>query len=205
MVVEKSAQGVVKSFNYDKLGHIVSSTVYATRSQTIDNLELLKSSNDRTNHFIYDNAGRERYRLSSKGRIIERRYDNVGNVIAEIKHEHILNLSDFNEDQIQKKLVTKEDHSREVDFNYDAVGRLISQVNPKGSVTQYSYDATGNVLTKTEANKAVWTYKYNEVNQLIETRSPETLVGQERRSIISRDSYDSFGNLISKMLTIKKL
>ena len=206
VTVELSAEGIAKSYQYDKLGKVTSSTQYATRVPltdltSFDSSKLIKSSNDRTSNFVYDAAGRELYRISSEGRVLERRYDGVGNVIAELTHAVPLHLTFYTEGNIKKALEEQDKNAKLTAYEYDAAGRLLSQVNTLQAKTQYTYDAEGNVLSKTEANQALWTYKYDEANQLIETESPITKIatsrGQEQRSIITRNSYDSFGNLIS--------
>ncbi|KTD35412.1 putative deoxyribonuclease RhsA [Legionella moravica] len=198
--VELSAEGIAKSYQYDNLGHVISSTVHAERATfSNDTLNLNTSVNDRTNHFVYDAAGREVYRISSAGKVVERRYDGVGNVIAELTHSIPVHLAQYNEEAI-KNTMAQDQRARVTAYEYDAVGRLITQVNAEHAATHYTYDAEGNVLTKAEANQAVWTYQYDEANQLVETRSPSIKVstarGQEWRSILTRNSYDSFGNLI---------
>lgn len=204
--IELSAEGIAKSYQYDNLGKVITSTQYATRVPlkdyaSIDTLHLIKSSNDRTSHFVYDSAGRELYRISSEGRVLERRYDGVGNVIAELTHATPLHLSYYNEEGIKNALKAQEKQAKITGYEYDAAGRLLSQKNAQQATTHYSYDAQGNVLSKTEANQALWTYQYDEANQLIETRSPNikitTALGEEQRSIITRHTYDSFGNLIA--------
>ncbi|KTD81887.1 LysM peptidoglycan-binding domain-containing protein [Legionella worsleiensis] len=201
LIAELSAEGIAKSYQYDNLGHVVASTIHSTRTAYSNGtFKIIASTNDRTNHFVYDAAGREVYRISSEGRVVERRYDGVGNVLAQLTHSIPVQLSQYNEHDIKKALI--QDHgARETVYEYDAVGRLVSQVNAEHAATYYTYDAEGNVLSKTEANKAVWTYQYDEVNQLVETRSPSIKVttarGQEWRSVVTRNSYDSFGNVIA--------
>ncbi|KGP64421.1 hypothetical protein EP47_11685 [Legionella norrlandica] len=204
LCLEISPQGVAKSYQYDKLGHVLASTVHATLVASDGNVSVFTapvSTKDRTNHFVYDAAGRELYRVSSEGRVLERRYDAAGNVIKEFKHSELIKLAHFTEESIKRAFENMADSVRATSFEYDTAGRLISQTNPQQTSVQYSYDNSGNVLRKTEANQAVWTYHYDEVNQLIETISPAILVtssaGQERRSIITRNVYDNFGNLIS--------
>jgi YD repeat-containing protein len=205
VAIELSAEGIAKSYQYDNLGRVIASTQYATRVTLadlnhLDSSHLLKSTNDRTSHFVYDTAGRELYRISSEGRVLERRYDEVGNIVAELTHATPLHLSLYNEAGIKNALKAQEKQAKRTGYEYDAAGRLLTQVNAQQTKTQYSYDAEGNVLSKTEANKALWTYKYDEANQLIETKSPNTKIttslGTEQRSIITRNTYDSFGNLI---------
>lgn len=173
---EISPQGVVKSYQYDNLDNLIASTQYATRIQFTDfsQLKLIATKNDRTITYKYDAAGRERYRVSSEGQILERTYDAVGNVIKERTFSDANNLERLSQ------------------YTYDAAGRLILKTNAKNETISYSYDAENNLATKTEINKAVWIYKYDEANQLIETHSPVS-------GLITRNFYDSFGNLTSQI------
>ncbi|CEG56033.1 conserved protein of unknown function [RHS_repeat] [Legionella fallonii LLAP-10] len=204
VTIELSAEGIAKSYEYDNVGHVIASTVYATRVPstgliTLDSQHLIKSANDRTNHFVYDAAGQEVYRVSSEGRVLERRYDGVGNIITELTHATPLHLSHYTLAGIKNALQYQDKQAKITRYEYDAAGRLLTQANAQHAETHYTYDAQGNVLSKSEANHALWTYLYDETNQLIESRSPSTKVitasGQEQRSIITRHSYDSFGNL----------
>ncbi|MFI4962718.1 MAG: hypothetical protein ACHP6H_02555, partial [Legionellales bacterium] len=204
LTTELSAQGIAKSYDYDELGNLTASTQYATRMPLTDftqlsSISLIKSSKDRTNQYIYDAAGRERYRISAEGRVLERTYDSVGNITQELIHLKPVNLSDYTEAGIKKELISQAVNARQVHYKYDATGRLLSQVNASENEIQYIYDNEGNVVRKIEANKALWYYKYDEANQLIQSTSPLVLVtstkGKEQRAIITRNTYDSFGNL----------
>lgn len=206
LAIELSAEGIAKSYQYDNLGNLIASTVYAARVSltnltALNHLSLTKSANDRSSHFVYDAAGRELYRISGEGRVLERRYDGVGNVVAELTHATPLHLSLYNEEVIKKALYAENKQAKLTSYEYDAAGRLLTEVNTQKATTHYTYDAQGNVLSKTEANQALWTYQYDEANQLIETRSPSikvtTALGQEQRSVVTRHSYDNFGNLIT--------
>ena len=110
-------------------------------------------------------------------------------------------MSLYSEAGIKNALKAQEQQAKRTGYEYDAAGRLITQENAQKTKTKYSYDSEGNVLSKTEANQATWTYIYDEANQLIETKSPNTKITtglkQEQRSIITRNTYDSFGNLIA--------
>jgi YD repeat-containing protein len=78
LVKEVSSQGVAKSYQYDALGHVISRTAYATmfklnNQYDISTLTFTTDVKDRINHYLYDTAGREIYRISGEGRVIERR------------------------------------------------------------------------------------------------------------------------------------
>jgi YD repeat-containing protein len=206
LIKELSAQGIAKSYQYDEVGNLIASTLYATpftmdQGFSFETMRLATSSKDRTNHFLYDAAGREQYRISSEGRVLERRYDAVGNVIQELTHATLAQLSTYSLETVRKALHLRDNDAKITQYDYDASGRLLSEINNQKNAIQYSYDAEGNVLTKTAANHAIWTYRYDETNQLIETIAPATLIttasGQVTRAVITRNRYDSFGNLIS--------
>lgn len=204
LIKELNAKGCGKTYQYDALGNLLSTTQYAKKIplsglESLDDISFLPSVNDRTQHYVYDAAGRELYRISSEGRVIERRYDAVGNVTEQVTHGRLLQLPHYNESTISTALALAEKSARVLSYDYDAAGRLLSQTNDADEVTQYTYDAQGNVLTKTLANKALWQYEYDAANQLIKTTSPAMWVntekGKEWRSLITLNDYDSFGNL----------
>lgn len=208
LIKELSAQGYAKAYQYDDLGNLTSTTQYAKKitvngGEALDDIQFSTSTNDRTQYFIYDAAGRELYRISSEGRVIERRYDAVGNVIKQLTHGKLLQLSNYTESSITAALGSADESARKLSYEYDAAGRMLSQTNDKKELTQYSYDAQGNVLAKTEANKALWLYEYDEANQLIKTTSPSTYMntekGKESRCVITLTYYDNFGNLCKQV------
>ncbi|WP_058534249.1 pre-toxin TG domain-containing protein [Legionella saoudiensis] len=208
MIIELSPQGVAKSYIYNELNQVISCTRYATlitgddiASLTLDTLA--HSKQDRTNYFVYDAAGRERYRISAEGQVVERRYDEIGNVIAQITHaQRVTTLKDTTLTGLNDFFAT-DSNARSSTYSYDALGRLEKEVNAKNLETSYQYDSNGNVLQKIEANKAVWTYSYDELNRLTETVSPQVWVMDNQhqktlRSIITQTEYDSFGNVITE-------
>ena len=200
LIKELSPSGAATAYSYDALGNISSTTQYATffnySGYDISTLTFTAHAKDRSKHSLYDAAGRELYRISSEGRIIERSYDAVGNVLQEINHTLLFKANSYTLHDI-KKTLEAELQALSTDFNYDATGRLVLQKKAGQIMQQFTYDAQGNVLSKTEANKAVWSYKYDAANQLIETISPAVVIGQTTRSISTLLAYDSFGNLIA--------
>lgn len=207
---EMSAAGVVTRYQYNEAGNVVASTCFARlvdkNACTDDNFltQVTASSNDRTSRFLFDRAGREVYRISAAGEVIERQYDAVGNVLFEIKHAEKAG-SDCDIDTLRKQLAKSGKNEHKTAFEYDTANRLLSKVEGEQNSTRYSYDKSGNVASKTEANLARWTYHYNECNQLIEIIAPETWVTtlengvyqDRRRAVKTTNEYDSFGNLVT--------
>ena len=195
MRYELSAEGVVTGFDYDAAGNRIKTHQYATRltlaqSQDPHWIQFIQSSiDDRITRSIFDEAGRERFRMSPSGVVSERRYDAVGNVLAELTTTSDLSSS------------PRVKHA----YEYDAIGRLVSQTDALKHRVRYDYDRNNNVIAKTDENQAIWTYRYNEANQLIETQAPATVVidwidglrQKTTRSIITQNEYDSFGNIIA--------
>lgn len=210
LVLEISPRGVAKSYQYNELDQVISCTRYATLvPQSLSPIELnqlQQSEEDRTQSFIYDKAGREIYRISPEGQIVERQYDAVGNVIAQLTHAQKIKPQHQNLETLIK-LLAKDHTARVSTYKYDAAGRMRQETNAALYQTTYDYDNNGNVIQKTEASKVIWTYRYNETNQLIETTSPITkLINaqklHEARAIITQTTYDSFGNICSEVRDI---
>lgn len=206
---ELSANGIARAYFYDGAGNIIANLQYAVpleHSTLRDDWQnqILTSGQDRLTRFVYDAAGREVYRVSAEGRVLERRYDALGNVINEIVHHERFVISSGVKSDL-RQILKADEQAIITSFTYDDVSRLVAKTDAKQQTTRYRYDNNSNLLAKNEANSAEWTYVYDEANQLIETHSPSTLImsleaGQwlaKTRSILTRNSYDSFGNVIS--------
>lgn len=189
---QASAAGVITAYRYDAAGNQLESHQYATRLNTTQLADpdwtrfIQSSSDDRITRAIYDAAGRASHRISSSGQVVERQYDAVGNVIAEISH-----ATGFTNDIHLTR------------YQYDTAGRLLNQTDAAQHTTRYQYDKNNNVISKTDANNAVWRYRFSDTNQLIETIAPATSFStytngvwrEETRSVITQNKYDSFGNI----------
>ena len=84
-----SAEGIVTAYEYDDwVMSFQYCLCYSDSDYRLNPLDTntFKNANDRTRHFVYDAAGHERYRISAEGRVIERRYDGVGHIIAQLTH-----------------------------------------------------------------------------------------------------------------------
>lgn len=204
LIKELSPQGAAKSYEYDSLGQVISTTQYASFFQydegyDLNQVEFISQNKDRTTRFIFDAAGRELYRISGEGRVIERRYDDLDNVTQELKYSVLFRTGPYTIDNLKTVLNLQEAKAASTDYQYDAAGLLLTKQTNKQFKEEYQYDAQGNLIQKTDPKGAIWTYVYNETNQLIETQAPLIQVGQTKRNIITRSSYDSFGNVISEI------
>ena len=210
LIAESNPSGYVISYHYDEADNLVMSTRHATALSNeqlakADWAESLKTgAGDRISRFVFDACGRELYRISAEGHVVERRYDANGNVLAEIAHEKSIKAGVLDLKAVQEALGKDTAAEHLTTFEYDVAGRLLAKTDANLQTTSYSYDKNNNVVKKIDANKACWTYKYDEANQLIESISPETTVStwkngvlvDEKRAIKTQNVYDSFGNLV---------
>ncbi|MDI9818713.1 hypothetical protein [Legionella sp. PL877] len=205
LIASLSPGGIATGFCYDKLGHQQATIRYAVLFRGAEVNEewqtrLTASNEDRITRFIYDSAGREIYRISPEGRVMKRRYDAVGNVVAEVAHQQRIQLG-YNDWQG----VADNPLDRVSRYTYDALGRLLAKIEAGTKTTSYAYDGNDNLISKTEANQAVWRYEYDQANQLVAVHSPVTTITSHQgagwqsasRSVTRRNVYDSFGNLIT--------
>ncbi|WP_169733781.1 RHS repeat protein, partial [Legionella fairfieldensis] len=205
LVYQLSPEGAVTRYDYDGASRRIATCQYATRLNPtgLDAQwpeRVMASTADRLTRFVFDAAGRERYRISAEGRVLERCYDAVGNVVAEVRHTW--RLADGA--PLSKDALEDDKGAQRTRWTYDTLGRLVQKTDAAGGQTAYTYDGNNNVITQTDARQARWTYGYDEANQLVETRSPEVSVtgeaaGQwvsETRAILTRHTYDSFGNVV---------
>ncbi|MGQ3891435.1 glycosyl hydrolase 108 family protein [Legionella sp. CNM-4043-24] len=208
-----SAEGVVSAFRYDAAGQLLEKTEHAqllTREERErdDFMAAVRvSGNDRHTQSLFDAAGRELYRISPGGSVVERRYDAVGNVLSEISHARLVKVKPYDLGELRTALGTASPSDRLSVFAYDAAGRLQLKTDAMNHETRYDYDDNGNVLTRQEANGACWTYVYDACDRLIETSTPQTTFSvyrngryeDETRAIINKNEYDAFGNLTAEI------
>ena len=214
-----SGSGAITTYQYDASGHVIArrqhenTLDYALRNTENWFEKITYSRADRITRSVFDAAGRESYRISPTGHVVERIYDDADNVIAEIAHYQQVQLNDYSLEQLQTTLGVRSSRDHMASYHYDENGRLLDKTDANLQKTSYVYDNNGNLISKTDANKAIWKYTYNESNQLIDTISPAISISRWRndqlvrttRSVITRNSYDSFGNIISVIRDVEGL
>lgn len=210
LITQVSPSGAITSYQYDEVGNVIATTRYAI---TLTNTQLVKedwstqikqSANDRTTRAVFDAAGREVYRISATGKVVEREYDAVGNVVLERTYAKSYTINTYTCQAISESLAKDDAHDAITAYQYDVVNRLEVKTDALKHKTKYTYDKNNNVASKTDANNACWSYEYDEANQLVKTISPQTSISRyegsrlisEQRSVITLNEYDSFGNLI---------
>ena len=204
------AIGQVQVFTYDALGNAVQTITYA-QSIAKDSASLhdavAHSMNDRCSRRVFDAAGRERFSISSIGRVMERRYDASGNVITEIAHASILPNTLKSLAEVEHYFKDSNLNDRVQAYSYDAADRLSSKNNAQGLKESFDYDRSGNVISKRDTAGQIWHYEYDDCNQKITMHSPKVQLSyfengnlkRQTRSIETAFVYDAFGNVIQKI------
>lgn len=200
-----NAGGYVREYQYDESGNVIAEITFAkplTKDQNDISEAPSPCSNDRILRHVYDKAGRERYRVSGDGTVIERQFDDNGNVSKEI--HHALKFSDLpiSYQNLNNFYTSDTSSDRVTVFHYDNANRISDKINEAQNVEHYDYDENDNVLKKTDVAGRVWSYSYDKENQLITASSPEHLLSvykegkcvNERRQVVTQYEYDSFGN-----------
>ncbi len=95
---------------------------------------------------VYDIHNRERFILKSNGALIEKRYNHLGLLTAEIEYANAVEIDHNNLVLTEADItpVASAEDKRTENF-YDAAGKLIVQVK-NNQITEYSYDAAGRVI-----------------------------------------------------------
>lgn len=197
IAAEIDAEGGMVEYLYNEENQVQQRKRYAT-PVTVSNLALVNSSlaaqqnvavssirppslnnSDRREVYLYDFAGRLRYTITaaatplglSAATVVERRYDGVGRLVAEVAYASQLNSTDFEQivSSLREPLVddglimvrlssgayriisiaTDAQQDRVNQNIYDADGLLIGRLDADKRYTAYSYDAAGHLSAST--------------------------------------------------------
>ncbi len=161
----------------------------------------------RTTRHIYDDAGRERFRIASDGTVQEMRPDALGRNVEVLSYGAVVQDQEWTADALEEVLAGVQDvrHSRQ---EFDAAGRVTARFDAFNAVERYTYDGLGQVLQYTDKNLATWTYGYDAAGRRTSETSPQVVVstvaadgsvGSVSRSIVTRTEFDIFGNVVRRI------
>lgn len=196
----------VTSMAYDTAGRVIRQTQRANAIETLPTTLTLNSvygslrlddTRDRTTHWAYDTAGRQRYEVDAERYVTERVYDALGRERQTIRYDARITLPTSVSVTSVKAAVPATPGARDVvtESGYDTAGRLIEQVDGEQVVTRYTLDALGRVQSKVSAfgrpEKIQTDYTYDAAGRkLTETLAPGTAV-----AATTRYSYDGMGRV----------
>ncbi|KPK42916.1 MAG: hypothetical protein AMJ78_00720 [Omnitrophica WOR_2 bacterium SM23_29] len=191
-------------------------SAYFTYHPTFTHVTSITDAKLRAWTYDYDENGNLKYRYTpapnNQGTsVIEKQYDQYGNVIKIIDPEGIITNYDYDGYGNVTKITDGEGNyvrntydalsrletSRYGDltgedlvpttYEYDGLSRLKKKTYPDASYEEYGYDRNSNLTSFRDANAHITTYVYNELNQRTKETDPELHVTDY--------DYDSFGNL----------
>jgi YD repeat-containing protein len=201
-----SGSGAVTESRFDARGQVVQQTKYLQRvalpgilSEQAVAAAITTDANDRTEHFAYDAAGRQRFAIDGNGAVSETVYDAQGNVIQRIRRAN---------QAFAPGAVTPSAQDRIQFYAYDAAGRQTSQVDELGGFVAFSYDAKGNLVRRHEYATRVtppigaWSAAMLPVASehdrvLVQTYDAENraVFSIDAAGAVTRQEYDAFGLL----------
>jgi|GEM_PF-6084537 len=215
---ELNAVGAVKCYQYDALGRLIRTTSLALPLALADRLNpdwidcVSTHNTDRSQRTVYDSVGNELYRISGQGRVMARTHDALGQVLSENAYDGFIKIDGLAEESIEKTLTTfTQKHTSS--YQYDALGRLHIKSDALMHDTVYDYDKNNNLKSQTDALGNTWYFTYDETGHCITRSSPPVKVTAEVdgvwqhviRPIVTKNTYDSFGNLIKVVTDTKGL
>ena len=197
-----AADGRVSTIAYDANGKAVVHTTLANlaalptaASMPLDATFIFPAAdplNDRTDRIVYDEAGRETFRIDQAGRVVATRY--LGNTVTTIAYAHAVpaateanasalaaataHIADNTKDHVQRVV-------------RDAAGRVISSIDAQGRVSKLSYDAQCNAVETTASDGAVSRKVYDGHGRVAYSIDP---VGAT-----TGYTYDASGNLVKQV------
>jgi len=126
----KSQSGMVKTYEYDTQGRLVS---YQDGTHTAIR--------------IYDEQGRLTKLIDINGYVLTYEYDEEGRLSKVVSGEHI---TEYTYDNLNRVVQLNDSHTGATSFSYDNNGQLVQIISSNGLVKQYHYDNVSRLVTSIE-------------------------------------------------------
>ncbi|MFZ5636354.1 MAG: putative Ig domain-containing protein [Pseudomonadota bacterium] len=224
--IVRSAPGIaeVAETQYDAAGRVVAQLRYGVNIAFSTNYNetgvtaalngalsadpAIRATQVRSQRYVYDAAGRQRFVLDATGALAEWRYDGAGRVTDTIAYGLRPPASATTEgalaDWTNLQLASDVRRSRST---YDAAGRLQVKTDANNRTETFTYDGADRILTRKDRNDAVWTYQYDAAGRRTAEISPQVAVtsvdgsgnvSTVNRAIATRFAYDGLGNVVAR-------
>ena len=205
-----------QSNSFDIAGRVLTSSdineINSSMSYDIMGRLLSYTKDSQTTTYVYDINGKEIKTTYPNGLIVEKTYDEHGNIlkITNNKKEKIVYSYACN-NLIATKVFKDEVLISNEEFEYDNKNQIITKIDGLGGQTLYSYNPKGEKISEIDALGRVTTYEYNNQSKLLkETTSDGNTTtysynrdGQKTKTLLPNGtsikiSYDIFGRIIKK-------
>lgn len=122
----------------------------------------------------YDTLGRVILEKDAQGNIVERTYDNNGNVLSMVERpsNNEERITIYRYDILGNRIATVDPAGKETTYTYDSFNRLIATEENGLSIKQ-SYDVSGNIVEATDAAQAITTTTFNAYGKPISIQRPD--------------------------------
>jgi YD repeat-containing protein len=136
--------GAVVEFKRDRNGNVVERIAYAHGltqdwDGSTDPAVVRDPARDLHTRTVYDALNRARFTADALGTVVERRYDDNGNVLKSILHAEQVTAEQ------RPDVVVDDPADRTEVFEYDKANRQTWHADAAGSVTRFDYDDNGNL------------------------------------------------------------
>ena len=204
--ISRSAAGIaeVAETQYDAAGRVVVQLRYGVNiafgtsytdtgvanalNAALSTDPLIRATQIRSQRYVYDTAGRQRFMLDATGALGEWRYDGAGRVTDVISYGQRPPAATTTETGLSAWANAQPAADvRRTRSAYDAAGRLQVKTDANNRTESFTYDGADRVLTRTDRNNAVWTYQYDAAGRRTAEISPQVAV----------TSVDAAGNVYS--------
>ncbi len=180
--------GYLTEFTHDAAGRTQRMTTYAVAAGASYVLTdagisgqaaaVADATRDRSEHYYYDAAGRERFHIDATGYLRERLYDASGNLLAEHRYSDTLGAGTIaglgTTADVQAVVGNASGAGDQSDtYDYDAASRLSGMTDAENHSEAYQLDGAGNRIAFQNKNGHTWTYQYDGAGRMVSETTPE--------------------------------
>ena len=160
---EVDANGIVTRYSYDALGNRTQvdqayGLLAVDQAITEANIQVIGDTDQRSNHYDYDQAGRLVEETQADGTVTAYRYSRLGEV----------------SERVVDQGASTENINASTRYVYDDAGRLTAEIDAEGNAIRYEYDGVGNLVRETRGLSA---------SQTVDLRRSAGFAGQDNANV----------------------
>ncbi|MEO0560544.1 MAG: hypothetical protein AAF125_00420, partial [Chloroflexota bacterium] len=163
-------EGYLSETIYDEAGRAINQTQYINQTTLSDWLTAsmadirtnVSAGASRTNHMIYDGAGRLRFEMDAGRFVTQYEYNNAGKLKSTIQIASSIptSVQDYSFENMKSIIGTYKDSAvdRKTNTYYDNAGRVNRVSDPHGFSTYFTYDYAGNIVKTVAGDRTTRTW-----------------------------------------------